>query len=67
MSYYYEDPEYADYGNHGDEYDRYESYSDYAEPDHCEYEDHYYNNADPEDAPEESEHGYREHGRLWWI
>jgi hypothetical protein len=60
MSYYYEDTEYADYGNHGDEYNEYESYSDYAEPNHCKYEERYHNNADREDAPGESEHGYRE-------
>jgi hypothetical protein len=50
MSYYYQDPEYADYGNHGDKYDEYESYSNHTEPDHCEYED----------TPEGSEHGHEE-------
>jgi hypothetical protein len=50
MSYYYEDPEYADYGNHSDKYDEYESYSDYTEPDHYEHED----------APGEFEHGHGE-------
>jgi hypothetical protein len=53
-------PEYADYSNHGDEYDEYESYLDYAEPDHCEYEDQYHNDADHEYVPQEFEQGHEE-------
>jgi hypothetical protein len=60
MSYYYEDPEFANYGNHGNEYDEYESYSDYAEPDHCEYEDQYHDDTNHEHAPQEFEQGYGE-------
>ncbi|KIM72173.1 hypothetical protein PILCRDRAFT_16387 [Piloderma croceum F 1598] len=70
MSYYYEDPGYADYGNHGDEYDKYDKYdkySDHAEPDYCEYEDantYYYGDADHEDVPggSEQEHEYHDDG-----
>jgi hypothetical protein len=60
MSYYYQDPEYANYSNHGNEYDEYESYLDYAKPDHCEYEDtQYHNNRDYKDIHEGTKY---EHG-----
>jgi hypothetical protein len=64
---YYQNPsydvyayEYGNNGNHGDIYDGYESFSDHAEPDHCEYEDQYHNDADHEYAPQEPVHGHGE-------